>query len=77
MRNLVRGALFQQRLPVRDHFEWSFVEQLRTRAEFATVPIIVHTSERLEAHLNDLEKVVAPDLCVRDSGVVVCDRDDE
>ena len=23
---------------------WDFVEQLRTRAEFATVPIIVHTS---------------------------------
>ena len=30
---------------------WDFVEQLRTRAEFATVPIIVHTSEDLEAHL--------------------------
>ena len=46
-----RGSLVILGLVMPEMNGWDFVEQLRTRAEFATVPIIVHTSERLEAHL--------------------------
>ena len=53
-----------------------FLEAVRLGEEM-TQPQLARKLGTSKPHLNDIEKVVALDFCVRDSGVVVCDRDDD